>query len=641
MEIKKLLVIFKTHLDIGYTDSDANVIARYMDSILPDAVQTAKLLRESGGEAQLVWTTGSWLIAEYLRTQDEDKVCELQEAIKAGDVRWHGIPFTMHTDIMSAELLEYGLSLSQKLDQEFDKKTIAAKMTDVPGHSKALIPYLKKAGIEFLHIGVNPASMMPDVPTVFRWRCDSGETINVMYQEDYGEFSRIGDSDIALYFAHTGDNHGVQSAEAITTLFTSLKEKYPGAEIVAADLNDLALAVREIEDTLPVITDEIGDTWIHGPASDPKIVTQYKALERLFMELPEGEDKDILARGIIMVPEHTWGLNGMLNLTDHQFFKRSVFEEKRETMPVFRKMEASWQEKRDYLNKAVNELSSENKAKALAVLEKTVRKPAITEGGQQVAIGEKISLGDYTMQFNRQGEIVYLEKDGRLLADEKHRLMTLIYEQFSDDDYKRFYCQYIRREYSPGGTGAREDFTKIGMYHGVDCYRRYEPQSAEVYAFKDRIVVTYQFPEQASLEFGCPGRFDLIITAEDNKLYLDLAWFDKAANRMAEAIWAGFQPIAKEKRIRKFKQPIDPRYVVRNGNCRLHGTDYGVIYKELSIETLDACVVAPQEPSLLHFCNSKPEDQDGIHFNLFNNVWGTNFPMWFEGDARFRFVLHL
>jgi hypothetical protein len=30
-----------------------------------------------------------------------------------------------------------------------------------------------------------------------------------------------------------------------------------------------------------------------------------------------------------------------------------------------------------------------------------------------------------------------------------------------------------------------------------------------------------------------------------------------------------------------------------------------------------------------------------MHVNLFNNVWGTNFRMWFDEDARFRFVLRL
>jgi len=648
--VKKILVTFKTHLDIGYTHPASHVLDKYMNDMIPAAIKTARELREAGGEERLVWTTGAWLIDEYLRTQSPEKVQEMKETIHAGDIRWHGIPFTMHTDIMSAELFEYGLSLSQHLDSEFGKKTIAAKMTDVPGHSKALIPSLKKAGIELLHIGVNRASMTADVPELFRWQCDSGEMINVMYQPSYGNFSMIGDSDMALYFAHTGDNRGCQSKEKIFSLYAKLKEQYPEAEIIAADLNTLALAIREIEDTLPIITDEIGDTWIHGPASDPKLIAHYKALERLFIDLPEGTDKDALGRGILMIPEHTWGLNGMPNLTDHTYFKRTVFEEMKKTVPSFARMESSWQEMRDYIPKTIAKLSPEVKAKAERAVSDTVRLPANTEGGRklelcelsagELALGEKITLGKFILAFNRQGEIVWLEKEGRMIADPKHRLMTLIYEQFGDENYKRFYLDYIRHEYEPGGTNALEDFTKVGMHHGIDGYKRYEPQEVEILAYDDRIVVKYQFPEQAVNEFGCPAAFDLVITADGDDLHFDLAWFDKAANRMAEAIWVGFKPIAEEKKIRKFKQCIDPKKVVKNGQCRLHGTDYGVVYKDLSIETLDACLVAPQEPSILNFTNAKPLDEDPIHFNLFNNVWGTNFPQWFGEDARFRFILH-
>ena len=33
-----------------------------------------------------------------------------------------------------------------------------------------------------------------------------------------------------------------------------------------------------------------------------------------------------------------------------------------------------------------------------------------------------------------------------------------------------------------------------------------------------------------------------------------------------------------------------------------------------------------------------PDFGKGVRFNLYNNKWGTNFPMWCEGDllARFR-----
>ena len=31
--------------------------------------------------------------------------------------------------------------------------------------------------------------------------------------------------------------------------------------------------------------------------------------------------------------------------------------------------------------------------------------------------------------------------------------------------------------------------------------------------------------------------------------------------------------------------------------------------------------------------------KDGISFVLYNNVWGTNFPLWYEDNARFGFKL--
>lgn len=632
MSIKKVLVIFKTHLDIGFTDFSKNVVDRYMNDFIPNSVRTAHELRESGTDAQLVWTTGSWLIHEYLRTHNDENVIK---GIENGDVCWHGLPFTTHTELMSKELLKYGLSLSKKLDEKFGKKTIAAKLTDVPGHTKAIIPYLKEAGIEFLHIGVNPASTVPSVPPIFRWKAESGEMINVMYQGAYGEFYEIENTGIAVYFAHTGDNHGVQSPDVIIDLFNSLKEKMPDAEIVAANLNDLALVVREIEDTLPILTQEIGDSWIHGVGTDPKKVSMFKGLERLFCELPEGEDKEILARALIMIPEHTWGLNIHTNLGDHEHYEKQDFNEFKKIAPNFKRLEASWEEQRNYLYDAVELLSEDVKQKALQILTESVRPNAMKHYECEFDDETEITLGDYKLKFTNQGEICYLENDGKLLADNKHRLLQLVYEQFCADDYKRFYIQYNRLD----EVWAREDFTKPGIEKATDCYKRFEPVSATVYPIGDKILVRYSFSKDAHRLCGCPLLFDAVISEENGKLYFDIAWFSKPANRVAEAIWLGMRPIATNKKISKLGTLIDPKNVIHNGQARLHATDFGVAYNELSIETVDTALVAPQEPSLLNFNNTKPLDEDGIYFNLYNNVWGTNFPMWYDEDARFRFVL--
>ena len=71
---------------------------------------------------------------------------------------------------MNPALFSAGLDIAAKLDARYGKKTIAAKMTDVPGHTVGIIPLLAERGVELLHIGVNSATPVPDVPEIFRWR---------------------------------------------------------------------------------------------------------------------------------------------------------------------------------------------------------------------------------------------------------------------------------------------------------------------------------------------------------------------------------------------------------------------------------------------------------------------------------------
>lgn len=58
-----------------------------------------------------------------------------------------------------------------------------------------------------------------------------------------------------------------------------------------------------------------------------------------------------------------------------------------------------------------------------------------------------------------------------------------------------------------------------------------------------------------------------------------------------------------------------------------------------TVETLDAPLVSPGQKGLLVFDNQQPDMLEGIHVNLFNNLWGTTFPQWYGDDTRFRFVI--
>ena len=258
--VKKVLVVFKTHLDIGFTDLSSKVEQRYVESFIPQAIDVARSLREAGGEERYVWTTGAWLIDAYLRQASPAAVAELEEAVGRGDIVWNGVPYTVESESMNRALFEGMLRLSQRLDARFGRRTTAVKMTDVPGHTRSIVPLLAGAGIRFLHVGTNPAVSVPQVPPVCRWRDPSGSEILLMYQGSYGDTMVLPDGETAVSVNLTGDNHGPHTVEQVRAIYASLHARYPHARIVAASLNDVAAALEPMRDALPVVTSEIGDT---------------------------------------------------------------------------------------------------------------------------------------------------------------------------------------------------------------------------------------------------------------------------------------------------------------------------------------------------------------------------------------------
>ncbi|HYW48414.1 MAG TPA: hypothetical protein VE959_36460 [Bryobacteraceae bacterium] len=179
-EVKRVLVMFKCHLDVGFIDTQANVVRMYFERHFPRAIQTAADIRREGND-RYVWTTGSWLIYQYLEKTGAPERRRMEQAILAGDIAWHAIPFTWQTELMDRSLIAGGLGFSRSLDRRFRRTTTGAKMTDVPGHTRAIIGPLAEHGVKFLDIGVNSASTPPDVPPVFLWKDSGGNSVVVMY----------------------------------------------------------------------------------------------------------------------------------------------------------------------------------------------------------------------------------------------------------------------------------------------------------------------------------------------------------------------------------------------------------------------------------------------------------------------------
>src|SRR6478752_634009 len=339
-QLTTIHVVFKTHLDLGFTDTAANVTGRYVHEYLPRAIALAEELERRGGAARFVWTTGSWLIHEALRLGSAEERSALERAIRRGHVRWHGLPMTTHTELMDPGLVEHAIAIGRRLDARFGVHTIAAKMTDVPGHTIGLVPFLAQAGLAFLHLGVNDASAVPEVPEFFVWRAPDGSEVVVNYAQSYGATEMgvavvPGGSD-ALHLAHTGDNQGPPPVAEIEALFARLQAAYPGARVIASTLDAFGAAAVAARAHLPVVEQEIGDSWIHGTASDPVLTAHLRVLLRLRTQwvaagvlVPGTPECDDFSDGLLLVPEHTWGEDLKTYLPDYVNYAKADFQRAR------------------------------------------------------------------------------------------------------------------------------------------------------------------------------------------------------------------------------------------------------------------------------------------------------------------------
>ena len=144
------------------------------------------------------------------------------------------MPFTTHTELLDEDTLEYGLSIVDSIDAIAAAKP-SPPMTDVPGHTAALVPALARNGMK-LRIGVNEARHADDA-RVLLWK-HGGAEIVVIYSGGYGRsLSKLIDE--ILYFDHTMDNHGSAGAAAVVSNYVRLLNKYR-YEVTAGRLDDYA-----------------------------------------------------------------------------------------------------------------------------------------------------------------------------------------------------------------------------------------------------------------------------------------------------------------------------------------------------------------------------------------------------------------
>lgn len=624
-EVTDVHIIFKTHLDIGYTDLSANVTETYVRKFIPKAIEIARQLRSEGGKERYVWTTGAWLIDKYLETADEEAVKKLEEAIAQGDICWNAMPFTPESESCNEALFRGIMKLNTFLDNRYGRKTVAAKVTDVPGHTRSIVPILHDSGIKMLHVGVNGPSTVPEVPPFFKWRDEaSGKEIIMVYDSQYGGEKLLPDGKTLLVISFTGDNEGPHSINKIREIFADLQRRYPNARIQASSLDAIVPVLERCSHDLPTITSEIADTWIYGYASAPVRMKRFRELSRLYATWvkesqidPSSREGLDFALQLGLVSEHTWGLRGS-NVGHFEIYDYDLFQSSRD-LPSFRFAEETWKEQDELITKAIRLLPDSLRLVAEKRMDEITSVSAKTFRESKSAMKKIDSLGRFTY--------------GKWLVG------GVSYQSYSKEDYLAFQKRYTR-VYNPG-------FDKVDLEKVANCHALVDAVPYKGGKVGKSYVYDMAFPETEGIDKRLfPRKVQVEYTKVSGGLDITVSIIDKPANRKPEALWFSFDigdilSIVAE----KTGEEVNLLDVVPGGNRKMHFIDgYVLLVTDkgtIRITSYDAPDLTIGERDVLGFSKDYPSLKDGIHFCLFNNLWSTNFTLWWEGSVSYRFRVEI
>jgi hypothetical protein len=401
--IEHVWVVFKTHLDIGYTDRIEDVLKKYRVNMMDGALKVVEASRERPPEKRFSWTLAGWPLAHVVGPQQEPARRErIAQAVRAGEITFHALPYTTHTETQDLEDLVRGLGYASRLAREYGRPLpIGAKMTDVPCHSWIMPTLLAQAGAKFLQIGCNDNSGYVRVPPLFWWEGPDGSRILCNYTRVYGSGlvpPRDWPSKHYLAMTMTYDNQGPPSAAAVENLRQEAARKLPGVQVHFGTLDDFARAVLAENPELPVVRADMPDTWSHGWLSMPleaKSARQFRALEPALDTL----DTQLRAWGLAPAPlaaalaeayaqsglfsEHTfgpWGPKG--GPWESGIPRRNLYgDEWKATYArgVYKKYEQGFDDKRAFAHQA-DEIVHRELAARLELLARSVK----TEGNRIV-----------------------------------------------------------------------------------------------------------------------------------------------------------------------------------------------------------------------------------------------------------------
>jgi hypothetical protein len=502
----------------------------------------------------------------------------------------------------------------------------------------------------------------------------------------------------AMCLAFEGDNRGPPSLSTVLADWKVLKAAFPHAQIKAGRFDDYfeQLQVTAVRSQLPVVESEVGDSWLYGAGSDPLKVQTMRVLQRHHDACVADETGACVGaekgfhdfqRMLLLAGKHTWGGHTIIeddgSAKDTTHYTAAQLREVRWSKLGFITQEAAWNEQRMQLDAIRTALGTNSAlgrkidAEMALVTGPTAMGSLVAEdaGWQTVPVaqwGSVVSLGKLKLSLDTgTGAITSLQAAGRNWASASHPVARFVYVTHDGAQADAFFTNYSFG--CPRCGWAKEAFSKPGVTPSL-ANASITHGSVQQMWRKGSTSVAYRLslPTVSVSHYGAPATVDVELTTTNaTSLDITLRWVNKTTTRLPESLWLEMRPdtgLYAALNISKMNSVIDPNDVVANGSS-LHAADstQGVTFRtttagpaEETVETmrirsLDAPLVAVgtvgQHLNLWHSPtqHEKATANQGIAWNLFNNLWNTNYVYWYpwrnataqedDGTSTFRWTL--
>lgn len=337
---------------------------------------------------------------------------------------------------------------------------------------------------------------------------------------------------------------------------------------------------------------------------------------------------------------HESGMDIKIALGEYENYQRPDFERTKRINPAYTKIEKTWEEQRLYIKKAIEKLSAEHKKEIESQLDKLIPKEPFGCFEESGEAGREYQIGDNRISFNSFGGVKSLTVGGReIIAENDSPCIT--YDSYGADDYNYWFTHYSR-DLDKTAHWAFADFGKPNIDKIADKYKQGR------FAYKlENLTVSQEYNRFSALaelhidgyfyeNLGAPQVFQIKYTLESNRLTAELLWQNKPANRLPESIMLHIYPKSEKISFTKLGRKIDPFDIVKNGNRNIAAVE-SIELDGVKITNLHSPLVGIGKGKILHFDNEYSPLSDGIAYVLYDNIWGTNFPLWYGDNAYFKY----